>query len=251
MDPGSETQKRLINAAVEAGVKRYAPSEWATGVKLASSLDVMSWYTGKIEVVDYLENLNSKNKVIEYTRFQPGGFMDYLAHPFKTSRYLTTTAVNVDFEKQRAIVVEGTLDDEVVYTSSEDVANVVTRAIDYEGEWPVVGGISGNRITVRELLQIGENIRGKPFAIDWLKLEDLEAGELKTDNYPRLPLPSIPKDQIEAFSKMVITGTLISFHRGVWAVSDEWNQLLPDYKFTQVKDLLEKVWKGDQKNDGE
>ena len=93
--------------------------------------------------------------------------MDYLAHPFKTARYLATTAVNVDFEKQRAIVVEGTLDDEVVYTSSEDVANVVTRAIDYEGEWPVVGGISGNRITVRELLQIGENIRGKCSLQEW------------------------------------------------------------------------------------
>jgi hypothetical protein len=29
LDPGSETQKRLIDAAVEAGVKRYAPAEWA------------------------------------------------------------------------------------------------------------------------------------------------------------------------------------------------------------------------------
>ncbi|KAF4949143.1 hypothetical protein FSARC_13581 [Fusarium sarcochroum] len=242
-DPGSETQKRLINAAVEAGVKRYAPSDWATGVKLASYLDVMSWYSGKVEVVDYLERLNSKEKVLEYSRFQPGAFMDYLCHPFKTSRYLTTTSVNVDFVHQRAIVVEGTLDNEVVYTSAEDIANVVTRAIDYEGEWPVIGGISGNRITVRELLQIGENIRGKPFTIEWLKMEDLAAGELKTDNYPRLPLPSIPQDQVEAFSKMVIIGTLISYSHGAWTVSDEWNQLLPDYEFTQVKDLLEKVWK--------
>lgn len=28
LDPGSENQKRLIDACVEAGVKRYAPSEW-------------------------------------------------------------------------------------------------------------------------------------------------------------------------------------------------------------------------------
>ena len=34
-----------------------------SGVKLVDSLDVMSWYTGKIEVVEYLENLNSKEKV--------------------------------------------------------------------------------------------------------------------------------------------------------------------------------------------
>lgn len=29
-DPANSAQKNLIDAAVEAGVKRYAPSEWAT-----------------------------------------------------------------------------------------------------------------------------------------------------------------------------------------------------------------------------
>jgi hypothetical protein len=29
-DPGNASQKNLIDAAVKAGVKRYAPSEWAT-----------------------------------------------------------------------------------------------------------------------------------------------------------------------------------------------------------------------------
>ncbi|KAM0206051.1 hypothetical protein ACHAQI_008542 [Fusarium lateritium] len=242
LDPGCETQKRLINAAVEAGVKRYAPSEWATGVKLADSLDVMSWYSGKIEIAKYLENLNSEKKVLEYSRFQPGGFMDYFCHPHKTTNYITTTTVNMDFEKLRAIVIEGTLDDEIVYTSVEDIANVVTQAVDYQGEWPEVGGICGEKITIRQLLKLGEDIRGKPFTVEWLKMEDLEAGDLKTDNYPRLELPSIPQEQSEAFSKMVTIGVLIALHRGVWTVSDEWNQILPEYEFTKVGDLLKKAW---------
>lgn len=29
-DPGNTAQRNLIDAAVKAGVKRYAPSEWAT-----------------------------------------------------------------------------------------------------------------------------------------------------------------------------------------------------------------------------
>jgi hypothetical protein len=29
-DPASPVQKRIIDAAVRAGVKRFAPSEWAT-----------------------------------------------------------------------------------------------------------------------------------------------------------------------------------------------------------------------------
>ncbi|KAJ3545895.1 hypothetical protein NM208_g2268 [Fusarium decemcellulare] len=244
LDPGNESQKRIIDAAIEAGVKRYAPSEWSVGANLSSSLDVMPWYAGKVEIIEYLEKLNSTNKVIEYTRFQPGAFMDYLCHPYKASKYITTIALNVDLEKEHAIVVEGSLDDYMTYTSVQDIAGVVTRAIDYKGEWPVIGGIRGNRITIGELIKISEKVKGKPFKMEWLKQEDLEAGELKTDLYPRIALPSIPKDQVESFSKMAMTGILLAMRRGVWTVSDEWNQLLPDYEFTTVEGLLTKAWEG-------
>ena len=56
---------------------------------------------------------------------------------------------------------QGTLDDEIVYTSAEDVANTVTLAVDYEGEWPTVGGITGDKVTIRQILEIGEKLRGK------------------------------------------------------------------------------------------
>ena len=65
---------------------------------------------------------------------------------------------------------------------------------------------------------------------------------MKSDNYPRIDLPSIPKDQVEAFSKMATRGVLIAACRGAWTVSDEWNRLLPDYKFTKVEDLLRGIW---------
>jgi len=87
--------------------------------------------------------------------------MDYLCHPHRTSKYLTTTTANFDFENKTALVVEGTLDDEIVYTSAEDVANTVTLAVDYEGEWPNIGGITGDKVTIRQLLDIGEKLRGK------------------------------------------------------------------------------------------
>ncbi|KAL6354237.1 hypothetical protein LRP88_12571 [Fusarium phalaenopsidis] len=231
LDPENQAQKNLIDASVEAGVTRFAPSEWSTGVKLSSSLDAMPWYTGKIEV-------------LQYTRFQVGSFMDYLCHPFKASKYITTLPLNIDLEKKRAIVVEGSLDDEMAYTSAGDIAHVVARAVDYQGEWPVIGGIEGDKITIGQLLKIGEKIRGEPFTIEWLKMEDLAAGELKTDNYPRIDLPSTPKDQVEAFSKMAVMGVLIAMTRGVWTVSDEWNKIFPDYKFTGVEELLKEVWKG-------
>ena len=87
--------------------------------------------------------------------------MDYLCHPHNTSKYLTTTTVNFDFDNKTARVIEGTLDDEIVYTSAEDVANIVTLAVDYEGKWPAIGGIVGDKVTIRQLLEIGGKLRGK------------------------------------------------------------------------------------------
>lgn len=93
--------------------------------------------------------------------------MDYFCYPHKTSKYLSTTAVTIDFEKRKALMAEGTLDDEIVYTCVEDIANVVTLAVDYEGEWPAVGGICGDRVTNRQLLEVGERVRGKhPYISD-------------------------------------------------------------------------------------
>ena len=49
----------------------------------------------------------------------------------------------------------------MTYTSVTDLAAVIARAVDLDGEWPVIGGISGNRVSISELLKIGEKVRGK------------------------------------------------------------------------------------------
>jgi hypothetical protein len=70
----------------------------------------------------------------------------------------------IDFEKRRAIVVEGH-DAIMTFTTVQDLAAVVARAVDYDGEWPMIGGISGNRVPVSRILEIGEKIRGLPHPI--------------------------------------------------------------------------------------
>ncbi|RYP41826.1 hypothetical protein DL768_010436 [Monosporascus sp. mg162] len=260
LDPENATQKRLIDAAVEAGVKRFAPSEWATGVKLETSLDAIPWYAGKIEISRYLENLNKEKKVslfatgacemleanssfkvIEYTRFQVGTFMNYLGHPHKTSRHVGTIPFLFNFEKQHAILIEGSLDDVVVWTTVQDIAGVVARAVEYEGEWPAVGGISGSRVTIGEMLRLGEAI-GKPFTVDWLKRGDLEAEVRKTDGITVVDLHKAPREEVETWLESALRRILLAISRGAYAVTDEWNRILPDYEFTQVGDLLKEVW---------
>ncbi|CAJ2504906.1 Uu.00g123000.m01.CDS01 [Anthostomella pinea] len=244
LDHGSVKQKRLIDAAVEAGVKRFAPSD---GVKLESSLDAMAWYAGKIEITRYLENLNKEKKVIEYTRFQIGAFMNYLGHPHQTSTHVATLPFAFDFEKQHATLLEGSLDDVIVWTTVQDIAGVVARAVEYEGEWPAVGGIRGSPVTMREMLRLGEAM-GKPFTIEWLKKEDVKTEppnpKADTGGAVEIDLRSMTPEQAQAFVKMATRGILVAVGRGAYDVTDDWNRILPDYKFTQVEDFLKKVWGG-------
>jgi hypothetical protein len=67
----------------------------------------------------------------------------------------------IDFEHHRAIVVDGH-DAVMTYTTVKDLAVVVARAVDLDGDWPVIGGIRGNRVRISHLLKIGENVRGIP-----------------------------------------------------------------------------------------
>jgi hypothetical protein len=88
------------------------------------------------------------------------------------------------------------------------------------------------------------SMEGKPFELNKVKLEDLEVGVLKTTWIPEIRHPSVTQDQIAAVSKIIIIGMLVSISKGAWTVSDEWNRLLPDYKFTEVEEFLSDVWVG-------
>ena len=44
--------------------------------------------------------------------------------------------------------------------------------------------------------------------------------------------------------KMVKIGMLLSSAKGAWDVSDELNQLFPDYRFEDIESFLTRVWTG-------
>ncbi|KAH7142693.1 hypothetical protein B0J13DRAFT_636302 [Dactylonectria estremocensis] len=243
-DPGGVSQKCLIDAAIEAGVKRYAASEWSIGGKLEDVRDAVPWYSSKLDVRVYLQELNQKEKVLEYTLFHPGLFMNYLGYPRQTTKHITLFPLLFDFDGMRAIVGEQSLDAKIAYTAVEDIVGVVARAVEYGGEWPRVGGITGSQITVAQLLELGQKIRGKPFDIEWVK-EDAQVGSVKLSWLPPLDsqvLADVSKEKQEAFQTAVVTGTLVAVTGGAWETTKEWNEALPDYKFTSLETFLKQVW---------
>ena len=84
---------------------------------------------------------------------------------------------------------------------------------------------------------------GHAFAIDKVRLEDLEAGKLQTSWALETTHPSVAKDQAADLLKSVLIGTLLSGTKDAWAVSNEFNRILPDYKFIKIENFLAKVWK--------
>ncbi|CAN9099166.1 unnamed protein product [Alternaria alternata] len=153
-EQGFSSQKNIIDAAVKAGVKRLAPSEW-----ISAGLEHLDWYTFKAHTRQYLTELNSGKKVIEYCLFQPGLFTNYFT-PYPSTKHIKPLETQWDFAKRRAILREGSDNDYVTLTTADDLSNVVVRAVDYPGEWPLVGGIRGSRISIKELIALGEEIRG-------------------------------------------------------------------------------------------
>lgn len=75
-----------------------------------------------------------------------------------------------------------------------------------------------------------------------MKLKDLEAGNLKTSWTLETKHPSISEEQAADALKSVLIGMLLSGAKGAWDVSDEFNRILPDYKFTQIEEFLAGVW---------
>jgi hypothetical protein len=86
--------------------------------------------------------------------------VNYFTHPYKSGKYFHSFELNVDFQNCRAIVI-GDGNDQISLTTVQDLGAVVAAAIDYEGEWPEVGGVRGGQITLSELIKLGEEIRGK------------------------------------------------------------------------------------------
>ncbi|KAL2072897.1 hypothetical protein VTL71DRAFT_12240 [Oculimacula yallundae] len=238
VDHENFSQKALIDASIAAGVKRFAPSEYGS----VSKVDLPFW-EGKTKVAEYLKKVNKDEKVLEYTLFQPGMFLDYLASPAQTAKYVTPLDTFFDFQNRRAIVVEGYENAFMCFTTVRDIAQVVAEAIDLD-EWPEIGGIQGNRVSISNVLEMGERIRG---SVDKVRIEDLEAGILTSPWTLGKRHPSFTDDQAAALGvmlKTVLIGTLLSSAKGAYDVSDSVNHLLPNYKFMDMEQFLNEAWAG-------
>ncbi|KAL0936813.1 NmrA-like family protein [Colletotrichum truncatum] len=234
-DPGNATQKALIDACIAAKVRRFAPSEWAG--KTYTSIEM---YKHKAEVLDYLKEVNKETTVLEYGLFQPGLLMDYLAHPYPPSKHTNTFALLFDLLGARAVVVEdGSAS--MCFTAAADVGKVVARAIQSDEPWPVEGGIVGEKVTMSDLVKIGEKVTGKSFEVHTVKAADLEAGEWKATWQPTFN-EALSAGDTKKLVVPFISGWALGIYKGLIDLEPDWNRRFPNIKFTSVEEMLNAAW---------
>lgn len=117
-------------------------------------------YGFKVQIHEYLKQINANGPVLEYCLFQTGLFMNYLGYPNKTAKHLHTSGIYHSPGEGHSVIVDDGEGWET-WTLIQDSAKVVARAIDYEGRWPEVGGIVGTRIKSKDMLKLMQEVCGK------------------------------------------------------------------------------------------
>ncbi|CAF3362219.1 unnamed protein product [Rotaria sp. Silwood2] len=158
-----KSQLNLLDACLEAKVKRFAPSEWSSNSDANSAIQL--YRELKIPVRNKI-----KASGIEFTVFMPGLFMDYFASPQRASPSLPPYIVGVDFNKCEANIV-GTGDEPFCTTRADDVGRFVAAALDLD-KWDEKMGMVGSRTTWNQLIKLGEQIRGKKFDVKRMTIDE-------------------------------------------------------------------------------
>lgn len=81
-----------------------------------------------------------------------------------------------------------------------------------------------------------------PFSVSKVSYADCKAGKGELPWVPLITHHGVPDEGRYEISKRITLGYMTSVVDGGWCVSDEWNKLLPDFKFTTAEEYVRKVW---------
>ena len=144
------THLALIKAAKSAGVSRFMPPEFGVEPLLDDPVQFLSYKAKIVEAV--------RASGLEYTLFECGFFMNYLASGTDGMGYFPVNRFVVDVEKCTALV-PGDGASNVITTRVEDIATFVAALLDLP-KWPEFSRVAGGRTNWNDLVSLAEGIRG-------------------------------------------------------------------------------------------
>ena len=215
-----DSQVNLLNACLEAKVKRFAPSEWA-GTSGADTI-IELYRALKVPVYEKV-----KASGIEYTLFTNGMFMDYFASPQRPSASLPPLTFGVDFNQGQANFV-GTGDEPFCLTLADDVGRFVAAALELD-KWEERLGMIGSRTTWNELIKLGEKVRGKKFVVNRTTADEALS---QRDSKP------------ENIMKNFMQEVFVALVQGEFDYEPTLNRQCPQISPTTIEQFISKWWGG-------
>ena len=214
-----DSQLAIIAAAKEAGVKRFAPSEFA--IKDYGDWDV---YAGKIPVWEA-----AKASGLEYTQFTCGIFMNYLATgtPKEGTEALSglrpwNFVINT---KAGTADLPGDGNTKLTFTRLQDVGKFVAAALDLD-KWEEEMGMVGETMSYNEVVSAIEKVTKRKMLVQENSEEELKK--------------LIEDVEGARFYNQV----RLSIVRGTMEVKPTLNKLAPNIKPWTVEKFLETYWGG-------
>ena len=228
-----DAQLNLIKAAEEAGVKRWAPSEYA-----GKAYEGVDLYRPKAVVWEATQ----KSK-LEYTRFSCGLFMSLIATGTPKPPTEVGKREGAKTGEEEALsglrpwnfvvnIRAGTADfagdgsAPMVWTDMRDIANFVWNALDME-KWPADLGMRGDVKSYTEIVAMFEEVQG----CRWLTKENSYEDLLEEAKDP---------------NKTFYNQGRVALAKGWGMVGDELNQAFPGVKPITCKEFIDKWWKGEK-----
>ena len=153
----------LLDAAVRAGAKRFAPSEWNLTILHDTTYGL---YKPKAVVAEAV-----RKSGLEYTFFENGVFMNYLGHGTPGAGYINNFSFAVDIGKCTA-AIPGDGNNKIPFTLTKDVGDFVTASLDLD-KWPEVSMMAGDLKAYNEILALAEDIRGELPCL-WIQLHPID-----------------------------------------------------------------------------
>lgn len=218
-DETRESQLAIIAAAKEAGVKRFAPSEYAIR-------DYKDWdfYAGKIPVLEA-----TKASGMEYTQFTCGIFMNYLGTGTPKGETEVLSGLRpwnfVINTKAGTADLPGDGNSKLTFTRLQDVGKFVAAALDLD-KWEDEMGMVGSTMSYNEVIDAIEKVTKRKMLVK--NNSEVELKKL------------IKEDKGAVFYNQV----RLSIAQGKMPVEPTLNKLAPEVRPWTVEEFLEKYWSG-------
>ena len=145
------SQLALLDAAVKAGVKRFAPSEFGNRSVPNNPVEPFRFKWPVLEAV--------KKSGLEYTVFEIGIFMNYLASGTEGIGHLRPLKFIFDIENCK-VTMPGDGSAKVAYIRVEDVGKFVAASLNLPS-WPEVSQMKGDLVALNEVLTLVKSVRGE------------------------------------------------------------------------------------------